>query len=692
MDHPHRGLNRFAALWAPVAAGCVLWLGYLAWLVAGEPGSLRWVAHFPVYNGALLMGAIACLARAALVRRNRGPWALFGVGLLAWTAGDVYWYAVFDGAKHIPYPSWADAGYLAAAPCFFIGVALIGYRRISTASRTVWFDGAIAAVAAASASVALLGPALVGATNGQTSVVLTNLAYPLGDVFVIALIAALLGVSGLRGAKPLFYIGAGILAWTFADGIYLWATARGVLTSDYLDLAWPAGALAIAFGALVSVRSPITLKREYRPGLFIPLLSTLVAVVVLVWDHFSPAQEISVWLGAGTLLLVAVRLALSFRENDRLVGRLNELVDTLQDESITDHLTDLGNRRALMNDLGALLADTDAAVSEHVFMLFDLDGFKSYNDTFGHPAGDALLSRLAANLKLSIDPIGTPYRLGGDEFCVLVELRGRKPVGLVELARSALTEHGKGFAIGASAGMVRVPAEAWTPSEVLRLADQRLYAEKANRSTRTGDQTRDLLLSLVHQRDPALGLHVDGVAILAVELGRRMDLDAEDLDVLRRAAELHDVGKIAIPEDIIQKNGPLTAVDWHLMRQHTIIGERLLSATEALTPVAAVVRSSHERWDGCGYPDALAGEAIPLLSRIVFVCDAYEAMRAKRPYKVPMSQDEVAAELRRNSGTQFDPQVVELFCDEVLPAGARLLKQGSERRSHRGQRATRSRA
>ena len=166
---------------------------------------------------------------------------------------------------------------------------------------------------------------------------------------------------------------------------------------------------------------------------------------------------------------------------------------------------------------------------------------------------------------------------------------------------------------------------------------------------------------------------MESVASLAAKLGRRLGLDAEELDVLRRAAELHDIGKIAVPAEIVHKHGPLSPVEWELMRRHTIIGERLLSATEALAPVAAVVRSSHERWDGHGYPDGLAGEEIPLLARIVFVCDAFEAMRAERPYTPSKAVREATKELRQNAGTQFDPHLVEVFCTEVLPESSSLL-------------------
>jgi two-component system, cell cycle response regulator len=135
--------------------------------------------------------------------------------------------------------------------------------------------------------------------------------------------------------------------------------------------------------------------------------------------------------------------------------------------------------------------------------------------------------------------------------------------------------------------------------------------------------------------------------------------------VVARAAELHDVGKIAIPEGVLRKRESLTAVELDLIRKHTLIGERILSAAPAMVPVARLVRSSHERWDGDGYPDRLGGEDIPLGARIIAVCDAFDAMISKKPYRRSLESPQALSELRRCSGTQFDPRLVQLFCDHV---------------------------
>jgi HD-GYP domain-containing protein (c-di-GMP phosphodiesterase class II) len=176
-----------------------------------------------------------------------------------------------------------------------------------------------------------------------------------------------------------------------------------------------------------------------------------------------------------------------------------------------------------------------------------------------------------------------------------------------------------------------------------------------------------VLLRTMQAKQPELDDHSSEVAELAVRVARQLGLDGEQLDEVARAAELHDVGKVGIPDSILNKPGPLDATEWEFMHQHTILGERILNAAPALRPVARLVRASHERWDGTGYPDQLAGEAIPLGARIVAVCDAYEAMTADRAYRKALSPYAARQELSAHAGSQFDPVVVAAFLAAVDP-------------------------
>jgi HD-GYP domain-containing protein (c-di-GMP phosphodiesterase class II) len=206
--------------------------------------------------------------------------------------------------------------------------------------------------------------------------------------------------------------------------------------------------------------------------------------------------------------------------------------------------------------------------------------------------------------------------------------------------------------------------EAADAAAAIQLADQRLYSTKSGRATTTvTKQTHDVLMQVLVEREPELREHHAGVAHMAKEVGRILGLEGEGLDETVRAAELHDIGKMAIPDEILNKPARLTDEEYEFMKQHTLIGERMLAAAPAMGCVATIVRASHERWDGGGYPDGLASEDIPLAARIVAVCDSFDAMTTQRPYNKPRSIDEGIAELRRCAGSQFDPAVVEAFAD-----------------------------
>jgi HD-GYP domain-containing protein (c-di-GMP phosphodiesterase class II) len=251
--------------------------------------------------------------------------------------------------------------------------------------------------------------------------------------------------------------------------------------------------------------------------------------------------------------------------------------------------------------------------------------------------------------------------MGGDEFCVLAGATPAEALELIDAAAGALRDEGDGFSIGASRGTALLPTDTTDPHAALRIADTRMYARKNAGRTSAGQQSVDVLLSVLSERDPELSGHVDGVTALCVEVGRELGLDESELPALRAAGALHDIGKVSIPDAILSKPGPLDEEEWEFVKRHTLIGERILRAAPALAPVGPLVRSSHERFDGSGYPDGLRGEEIPLSSRIVAVCDAFDAMTSQRPYRTAMSAEGALEELHACAGTQFDPMVVAAF-------------------------------
>jgi diguanylate cyclase (GGDEF)-like protein len=429
---------------------------------------------------------------------------------------------------------------------------------------------------------------------------------------------------------------------------------------------------------LLPISSAPTFTTSLHPKLF-PLLQSAattskaaVRQLTMAGDEYrarAERQQTQATIGsAAAILILFLAFALVFRRAfrarsiaEQLAAENAHLAAINREEAITDALTGLRNRRALIDDLAG---QPTGEGRERVLALFDLDGFKHYNDTFGHPAGDGLLTRLGGRLEAAVAGLGTAYRMGGDEFCVIAPGDPETTVAVVRLAALALSETGDAFQIGCSYGTTFMPNEASSPEAALRLADQRMYEHKAGRAS-ASRQSSDVLLKVLSERNSDLRQHGTGVASLAMRTAKRLGISDAEIKRIGLAAELHDVGKTAIPDAILHKPGPLDESEWEFMRQHTVIGERILLAAPSLAPTAELVRSSHEAFDGSGYPDALRGEAIPIGARVIAVCDAFDAMISDRAYRAGMAHEDAIAELHRCAEAQFDPRVVDAFCATV---------------------------
>jgi diguanylate cyclase (GGDEF)-like protein len=628
-----------------VAGLAVLSLHYLGHFSGGGPR----VYETWLYEGLELFAAVGCLARAVLVRAERSAWLFIGAALVATTCGDIlydFWYG-----GNPPFPSAADVAYLAFYPLIYVGIVLLLRRRVSTFSASLWLDGFVAAAAAGALAASVLVEVVVNSTQGSRLVVLTNIAYPIGDIVLLALLVFVFSVTQWQPGRAWVLIAAGLILNTVGDAIFLYGTAVGsYVEGTYVDLLWPASLILVALAAWQQPGRVPRVELKDRTMLGTPIVCGLIGTGVLVAATHWRVHPLALILAGTTIVLVLARTALTLRENARLL-------EDSRREALTDSLTGIANRRKLLLDL------TDELERAHdgeprILALFDLNGFKSYNDSFGHPAGDALLSRLAGKLVGAVAPIGQAYRMGGDEFCVVMP--ASEPA--LQRAANALRENGEGFTITSAYGAAVIPADADTVSTALSVADERLYAHKELLAEMRRGTAHEPLLRTLAEREPELHAHGAYVSSLARRVGERLGLGREELDELRLAAELHDVGKLAIPDVVLQKADPLDATEWEFIHSHTLIGQRILGAAPALRPIGAIVRSTHEHWDGNGYPDKLAGEAIPLAARIVAACDAYSAMTSDRPYRAARTAEDAVAELRRWAGRQFDPQVVDLLC------------------------------
>lgn len=338
-----------------------------------------------------------------------------------------------------------------------------------------------------------------------------------------------------------------------------------------------------------------------------------------------------------------------------------------REEILVDPVTGLANATRLQKDLEIALDGAHGDLRS-VLYVFALNGMQEYRDAYGDPCRDALVALLAQKLTEAVAGRGTAYHLGDERFAVL----GTGPEELTSQLRGtasgAVYELGDGFVISSSMGEVTLPEEASSPEQALELANGRVAAQR-------GAAPNGPDLSPPHDPMDAMRLvrpRYD-IAALVTRIGRRMGVPEAQLDDLEAAAQLRDVGNMGLPRALLSRAGKLAGNQWDFIRLHTLAGERLLAASFDMEHASELVRSSHERWDGGGYPDGLAGEDIPLGARIVFVCSAFQDMTSERPHRPALETNDALSELDRGAGTQFDPSIVPVFKEEFEAARERAV-------------------
>jgi len=434
--------------------------------------------------------------------------------------------------------------------------------------------------------------------------------------------------------------------------------------------------LLITLVVAVHSRRPfLTLVRTNMLGTVIPfaLMASASLMLVVLWQRSAALSAALV----GPLLAISLYQRSTYRALRAM--RL----------ALTDPLTGLGNHRHFHERLQRELIAAEDVGQLLSLCLVDIDDFKRINDRYGHPTGDRVLSQIAVRLRQG----GEAFRLGGDEFAVLLpEVDEATAVNvatsIVERLREMKLEHSEQITV--SAGVATLAVQGVGRDELIRFADSALYWAKEHGKNRVRVYRPEIvelaelkklasgadraarfraaasLARAVDERDVYEGSHSERVADLAGRVAQRMGLPQEQVELTRLAASLHDLGKLAVPEEILRKPGPLTEAERLVLERHPQIGYRMLESL-GVTPVAEWVLHHHERWDGTGYPDGLHGEDIPLGARIILVADAFDAMTNDRVYQRKLSIGAALAELEECSGTQFDPDAVAALVGELAP-------------------------
>lgn len=423
------------------------------------------------YDAVVICAGLACLTRALRGGPERGAWLAISASIFAWAGGEIWWTLYIEDNPSAPYPSPADIGYLVFYPLAILGLYLLVRARASQLDRRLWMDGAIAALGTGALGAALLVEFVADHAAGTTLEQATTLAYPFGDVVLVSLVVGVIALTRWRPGRTWSLLLAGLAVTAIADVAFTLQSYESALPGgDWVEPIYLISAVLLGLEAWQPQADPIHPEARFDGWreMVVPGIVATAMIALVVMQYFSHASALTTLLWSVTMLAVIGRLALSLRENKRLLEQVR-----------TDRLTGLGSQARLQMDLEA--RGGGGAGDPLTVILLDLNGFKHYNDTFGHPAGDKMLGLLGSRLQAKMAPEGTGYRLGGDEFVVLVEGTVGDRDAIAARAAEALSSHGSGFDLSAAWGVASVPEEADSADAAMQLADVRMYAQKESR-------------------------------------------------------------------------------------------------------------------------------------------------------------------------------------------------------------------
>jgi diguanylate cyclase (GGDEF)-like protein/putative nucleotidyltransferase with HDIG domain len=376
-------------------------------------------------------------------------------------------------------------------------------------------------------------------------------------------------------------------------------------------------------------------------------------------------------LGKGKSKWVSIRLHPLTQDDDQqvIIGSLQDITQRKASEQLFEHLathdalTGAYNHRQLEERIALL-------EQEHRFpetvVCVDVDNLKLINDAFGYQAGDELLRQTYNAIVSTINTSNDVYRVSSSMFVVLVpHLSGQDPEWLLrKLHRAIESLRIDRLEPSASLGYAQVHTHVRIHDQI-DAAEKHMRREKLLTKDKTVNTMIEVIMKSLYAKNPRESDHSQRVSRIASNLGQRMDLDKHSLEKIRIAGLMHDIGKIGIPESILDKPGPLSEMERAEMQEHAVIGYRILNATSEFAEISDIILSHHEHWDGSGYPRGLSAVEIPLVARLIAVADAFDAMTSDRPYRKALSNTQALAELKARAGTQFDPDAVNVLLNHL---------------------------